>query len=166
MPASPIPCPQEPYSQWAASLRLAVLSGLRRSELLGLRWSTAHPKAGSLRIAQVLVEVHGRRPVPRLRVIAGGVLIASCHLFCAAACWPVPRRPFPDYRNNRAIITERWTVIEDVRGRRRNKKGKTPKTGEKRRHRRSGLPRSESLTNHPNNVNPNRDKHRLTPQPA
>jgi transposase len=64
------------------------------------------------------------------------------------------------------IITEQWTVTEDVRGRRRNKKGKAPQTGEKRRHRRSDLPQPESLTSHPNNVNPDRDKHRLTPQPA
>ena len=34
-----------PYSQWAAPLRLAVLYGLRRSELLGLRWSTVNLKA-------------------------------------------------------------------------------------------------------------------------
>ena len=72
-----MPCPQEPHSQWAASLRLAVLYGLRRSELLGLRWSTVNLKAGTLRIEQALVEVHSRRRVPRLRVIAGGVLIAG-----------------------------------------------------------------------------------------
>ena len=64
------------------------------------------------------------------------------------------------------IIAEQWTVTEDVRARRRNKKGKAPQTGEKRRRRRSDLPRSEWLTSHPNNVNPNRDKHRLTTQPA
>ena len=46
--------------RWAAPLRLAVLYGLRRSELLGLRWSTVNLKAGTLRIEQALVEVHGR----------------------------------------------------------------------------------------------------------
>ena len=55
-----------------------------------------------------------------------------------------------------AIITEQWTVTEDVRGRRRNKKGKAPQTGEKRRHRRGDLPRSESSTTHPSDVNPHR----------
>ena len=64
------------------------------------------------------------------------------------------------------IITEQWTVTEDVRGRRRNKKGKAPQTGEKRRHRRSDLPQPESSTRQPEHVNPNRDKHRLTQQPA
>ena len=67
-----------------------------------------------------------------------------------------------------AIIAEHWTVTEDVRARRRNKKGKAPQTGAKRRHQRGDLPRPESLTNDPNNVNPNRrpTHHRLTPQPA
>jgi integrase len=46
--------------RWAAPLRLAVLYGLRRSELLGLHWSTVNLKAGTLRIEQALVEVHGR----------------------------------------------------------------------------------------------------------
>jgi integrase len=41
-----MPCPQESYSQWAAPLRLAVLYDLRRSELLGLRWSIVNLKAG------------------------------------------------------------------------------------------------------------------------
>ena len=55
-----MPCPQEPCSQWAAPLRLAVLYGLRRRELLGLRWSTVNLKAGTLRIEEALVEVRGR----------------------------------------------------------------------------------------------------------
>ena len=46
--------------RWAAPLRLAVLYGLRRSELLGLQWSTVNLTAGTLRIEQALVEVHGR----------------------------------------------------------------------------------------------------------
>ncbi len=46
--------------RWGAPLRLAVLYGLRRSELLGLQWSTVNLKAGTLRIEQALVEVHGR----------------------------------------------------------------------------------------------------------
>ena len=46
--------------RWAAPLRLAVLYGLRRSELLGLPWSAVNLKAGTVRIEQALVEVHGR----------------------------------------------------------------------------------------------------------
>jgi integrase len=46
--------------RWGAPLRLAVLYGLRRSELLGLQWSTVNLKAGTLRVEQALVEVHGR----------------------------------------------------------------------------------------------------------
>ncbi len=46
--------------RWGPPLRLAVLYGLRRSELLGLQWSTVNLKAGTLRIEQALVEVHGR----------------------------------------------------------------------------------------------------------
>ena len=65
-----------------------------------------------------------------------------------------------------AIISEQWTVTEDVRGRRRNRKGKAPQTGAKRRHRRSDLPQSESSTRQTEHVNPNRKKHRLTQQPA
>jgi transposase len=65
------------------------------------------------------------------------------------------------------IIAEHWTVTDEVRGRRRNKKGKAPQTGAKRRHQRGDLPRSESLTSRPNDVNPNPVNHRrLTPQPA
>jgi transposase len=68
------------------------------------------------------------------------------------------------------IIAERWSVPDDVRGRRRSKKGKAPQTGAKRRHQRGDLPRPESSTSHPNGVNPNRQRtqrtHRLTPQPA
>ena len=61
------------------------------------------------------------------------------------------------------IITERWTVTEDVRGRRRHKKGKVPQTGAKRRHRRGDLPRSESSTTHPSDVNPHRRQtHQMT----
>jgi hypothetical protein len=68
------------------------------------------------------------------------------------------------------IIAERWTVTEEVRGRRRNKKGKAPQTGVTRRHQRGDLPRTESSTTHPNDVNPNRTHPRqqrhLTSQPA
>ena len=46
--------------RWGPPLRLAVLYGLRRSELLGLQWSTVNLKAGTLRIERALVEVHGR----------------------------------------------------------------------------------------------------------
>ena len=59
------------------------------------------------------------------------------------------------------IITEQWTVTEDVRARRRNKKGKAPQTGEKRRHQRGDLPRSESSTRQLEHVNPHRGQ---TPQ--
>ena len=60
-----------------------------------------------------------------------------------------------------AIIADRWTVTEEVRGRRRNKKGKAPQTGEKRRHQRGDLPRSESSTRQLEHVNPHRGQ---TPQ--
>ena len=43
-----------------APLRLAALYGLRRSELLGLRWSSVNARAGTVRIERALVEVHGR----------------------------------------------------------------------------------------------------------
>jgi integrase len=46
--------------RWEAPLRLAVLYGLRRSELLGLRWSAVDLKKKTVRIEQALVEVHGR----------------------------------------------------------------------------------------------------------
>jgi integrase len=46
--------------RWDAPLRLAVLYGLRRSELLGLHWSAVDVKKGTVRIEQALVEVRGR----------------------------------------------------------------------------------------------------------
>jgi integrase len=46
--------------RWEAPLRLAVLYGLRRSELLGLRWSAVDVKKGTVRIERALVEVRGR----------------------------------------------------------------------------------------------------------
>ena len=39
---------------------MAVLYGLRRSELLGLRWSAVDVKKGTVRIERALVEVRGR----------------------------------------------------------------------------------------------------------
>jgi integrase len=46
--------------RWGPPLRLSVLYGLRRSELLGLTWSAVDLKRGSVRIKQALIEVHGR----------------------------------------------------------------------------------------------------------
>jgi integrase len=46
--------------RWAAPIRLSVLYGLRRSELLGLRWSAVDLKKHTVRIERALVEVHGR----------------------------------------------------------------------------------------------------------
>jgi integrase len=46
--------------RWEAPLRLAALYGLRRSELLGLRWSAVDLRKGTVRIEQALVEVRGR----------------------------------------------------------------------------------------------------------
>jgi integrase len=46
--------------RWAAPIRLSVLYGLRRSELLGLRWSAVDLKKRTVRIERALVEVHGR----------------------------------------------------------------------------------------------------------
>lgn len=46
--------------RWGAPLRLEVMYGLRRSELLGLCWSAVDLKKGTVRIERALVEVHGR----------------------------------------------------------------------------------------------------------
>jgi integrase len=46
--------------RWEAPLRLAVLYGLRRSELLALRWSVVDVKKGTVRVERALVEVRGR----------------------------------------------------------------------------------------------------------
>jgi integrase len=46
--------------RWSGPFRLAALYGLRRSELLGLRWATVNLRAGTVRIERALVEVHGR----------------------------------------------------------------------------------------------------------
>ena len=46
--------------RWAAPIRLSLLYGLRRSELLGLRWSAVDLENNSLRIERALIEVHGR----------------------------------------------------------------------------------------------------------
>lgn len=45
--------------RWGGALRVAVLYGLRRSELLALRWSGVDLDAGTLTIAGGLVEVRG-----------------------------------------------------------------------------------------------------------
>ncbi len=42
------------------ALRLDVLYGLRRSELLGLQWATVDLHKGVVRIVRGLIEVHGR----------------------------------------------------------------------------------------------------------
>lgn len=46
--------------RWAAPIRLATLYGLRRSELLGLTWSSVDLAKGNVFIKKALVEVHGR----------------------------------------------------------------------------------------------------------
>lgn len=46
--------------RWGGPLRLASLYGLRRSELLGLRWSSVDLDAGTVRIEAALIEVRGR----------------------------------------------------------------------------------------------------------
>ena len=46
--------------RWGGPLRLAALYGLRRSELLGLHWSSVDLDAGSVRIEAALIEVRGR----------------------------------------------------------------------------------------------------------
>lgn len=46
--------------RWEGPFRLAVMYGLRRSELLGLGWSSVDLKMGTVRIERALVEVHGR----------------------------------------------------------------------------------------------------------
>ena len=45
--------------RWEGAFRLAVMYGLRRSELLGLGWSSVDLKKGTVRIERALVEVHG-----------------------------------------------------------------------------------------------------------
>jgi len=47
--------------RWAAPIQLCVHYGLRRSELLGLRWSDIDLDKGLVRIERGLVEVHGER---------------------------------------------------------------------------------------------------------
>ena len=46
--------------RWEGPLRLAVLYGLRRSELLGLRWATVDLRKGLVRIERGVVDVAGR----------------------------------------------------------------------------------------------------------
>ena len=46
--------------RWAGPIRLALLYGLRRSELLDLSWSAVDLKKGTVRIERGLIEVHGR----------------------------------------------------------------------------------------------------------
>lgn len=46
--------------RWGPPLRLCVLYGLRRSELLGLTWPAVALKRKTVRIEQALIEVHGR----------------------------------------------------------------------------------------------------------
>jgi integrase len=46
--------------RWGAPIRLCVLYGLRRSEMLGLRWSAVDLKKRTVRVERALVEVHGR----------------------------------------------------------------------------------------------------------
>src|SRR6266540_4038904 len=46
--------------RWAAPIRLSVFDGLRRSELLGLRWSAVDLRKRTVRIERALIEVHGR----------------------------------------------------------------------------------------------------------
>jgi integrase len=45
--------------RWAGPLRLAALYGLRRSELVGLRWSAVDLRKRTVRIERALVEVKG-----------------------------------------------------------------------------------------------------------
>jgi integrase len=45
--------------RWAGPLRIAVLYGLRRSEVLGLHWSEVDLKKGTIKIERALVEVRG-----------------------------------------------------------------------------------------------------------
>ena len=46
--------------RWEGPLRLAVLYGLRRSELLGLRWAAVSLRKGAVRIERGVVDVAGR----------------------------------------------------------------------------------------------------------
>ena len=46
--------------RWYGPIRLNVLYGLRRSELLGLKWGNVDLKVGTVRIERALTEVRGR----------------------------------------------------------------------------------------------------------
>lgn len=46
--------------RWAGPIRLTVLYGLRRSELLGLSWSALDLRKNTVRIKRALIEVHGK----------------------------------------------------------------------------------------------------------
>jgi len=46
--------------RWSGPIRLAALYGLRRSELLGLSWSSVDLRKRTVRIERGLIEVHGR----------------------------------------------------------------------------------------------------------
>ena len=46
--------------RWAAGFRLCVLYGLRRSELLALRWDDLDLDAGTVRVDEGLIEVKGK----------------------------------------------------------------------------------------------------------
>lgn len=46
--------------RWGPPIRLCVLYGLRRSELLGLTWPAVDLDRGTVRIERALIEVHGR----------------------------------------------------------------------------------------------------------
>jgi len=46
--------------RWAAPIALSLFYGLRRSELLGLRWSAVDLRKQLVRIERALIEVHGR----------------------------------------------------------------------------------------------------------
>ena len=46
--------------RWAAPIRLTVMYGLRRGELLGLQWSCVDLRKKTVRIERALIEVRGR----------------------------------------------------------------------------------------------------------
>src|SRR5690606_38535580 len=74
--------------RWEGPLRLAVLYGLRRSELLGLHWSAVDTTRATVRVERAVVEVGGRvewsdgknaRPRPTIPIDAFSSAALAAH---------------------------------------------------------------------------------------
>jgi integrase len=63
--------------RWAAPLRLAVLYGVRRSELLALKWDDVDFDRRTITVDEGLVEVHGGRCGQKERRLVHAAPLAS-----------------------------------------------------------------------------------------